>query len=76
MSTPQPSATESFLTVDEVAERIRFSPRTIKNQLNGTVFKEGEHYIRAFGRRKLLYRWDKVNDALCRPSEEKLPPSS
>lgn len=45
----------TYLTTDELAERIKYDPRTIRNQMKDTVLIENIHYIRPFGGRKILY---------------------
>jgi hypothetical protein len=50
----------TYLTTDELAERIKYDPRTIRNQLKDAVLLEGIHYIRPFGRRKILYLWEAI----------------
>lgn len=51
---------ETLLTTDELADRIKYDPRTIRNQLKDSVLLEGIHYIRPFGGRKILYRWERI----------------
>ena len=45
----------TFLTTDQLAERIQYDTRTIREQLKDSVLIEGVHYVRPFGRRKILY---------------------
>lgn len=47
-----------YLTTDELSDRIKFDPRYIRERLKGRVFREGIHYIRPFGGRKLLFIWE------------------
>jgi hypothetical protein len=54
----QTSAT--YLTARELAERIKYKPNVINNMLKDSVLLEGVHYIRPFGRRKVLYLWEAV----------------
>ena len=42
----------TFLTTDQLAERIQYDARTIREQLKDSVLIEGVHYVRPFGRRK------------------------
>jgi hypothetical protein len=56
---------QTFLTTDQLAERIQYDARTIRDQLKDSVLIEGVHYIRPFGRRKILYIWERIeNDIL------------
>jgi len=49
-----------YLTTDELAERIKYDARTIRERLKDSVLLEGVHYIRPFGGRKILYIWDVI----------------
>ena len=50
----------TYLTTDQLSERIHYDPRTIRNQLKDSVLLEGVHYVRPFGRRKLLFVWETI----------------
>ncbi len=50
----------TYLTTEELSERIKYEPRTIRNYLKDSVLLEGIHYFRPFGGRKILYIWEKV----------------
>mgnify|MGYP001764375370 FL=1 len=50
----------TYLTTEQLADRIHYDPRTIRNQLKDAVLFEGVHYIRPFGRRKLLFIWEAI----------------
>tara|TARA_R110000796_G_scaffold172370_2_gene289398 strand:- start:398 stop:673 length:276 start_codon:yes stop_codon:yes gene_type:complete len=49
-----------YLTTDELAARIKYDARTIRERLKDSVLFEGTHYIRPFGGRKILYLWDAI----------------
>ena len=49
-----------YLTTEELANRIKYNPRTIRTQLKDSVLLEGKHYFRPFGGRKILYIWDSI----------------
>jgi hypothetical protein len=51
---------QTYLTTEELAVRIKYDPRTIRNQLKDSVLLEGVHYFRPFGGRKILYVWEKI----------------
>ncbi|CAM4129743.1 hypothetical protein PSAR109036_10485 [Psychrobacter arenosus] len=51
---------QTYLTTQELAERIKYDARTIRNQLKDSVLIEGIHYIRPFGGRKILYVWEQI----------------
>lgn len=50
----------TYLTTDELSGRIKYDARTIRNQLKDSVLIEGVHYVRPFGRRKILYIWESI----------------
>lgn len=51
---------QAYLTTEELAKRIKYDARTIRNQLKDSVLLEGVHYFRPFGGRKILYVWEKI----------------
>ncbi len=50
----------TYLTTDELASRIKYDSRTIRERLKDSVLLEGIHYIRPFGGRKILFIWEKI----------------
>lgn len=54
----------TYLTAKELAERIKYKPTVINNLLKDSVLIEGVHYVRPFGRRKVLYVWEAVEQAM------------
>lgn len=50
----------TYLTTDELAGRIKYDARTIRERLKDSVLIEGTHYIRPFGGRKILYIWEHI----------------
>lgn len=50
----------TYLTTRELAERIRYNERTVREQLKDAVLLEGRHYIRPFGGRKCLFLWENI----------------
>lgn len=56
----------TYLTTQELSERIKYDPRTIRQQLKDAVLLEGLHYIRPFGGRKILYVWEKIEKDMAR----------
>jgi len=51
---------QTYLTTEQLAERIQYTPATIRNQLKDNVLLEGKHYFRPFGGRKILYIWEAI----------------
>ena len=51
---------DKYMTAKELGEVIKYHPKYINDALRDTVFLEGEHYVRPFGGRKVLYLWEAV----------------
>jgi hypothetical protein len=43
--------TEEYLTIKEVAARLKLKPKTIQNRMTAGIFKERIHYVRPRGSR-------------------------
>lgn len=56
----------TYLTTDELASRIKYDVRTIRERLKDAVLFENVHYIRPFGGRKILYLWEKIEADMVR----------
>ena len=54
--------TYTYLTAQQLAEKIQYDARTIRNQLKDSVLLEGVHYIRPFGGRKILFVWERIEE--------------
>jgi len=52
----------TYLTTEELAQRIKYDARTIRERLKDSVLLEGRHYIRPFGGRKILYLWEVIEE--------------
>jgi hypothetical protein len=52
--------TKELLTTEELAGRIKYDVRTIRERLMNSVLLEGTHYFRPFGGRKILFIWDAI----------------
>ncbi len=50
----------TYLTTEQLATRIHYDVRTIRDRLKDSVLLEGVHYIRPFGGRKLLFIWEAI----------------
>lgn len=65
----------TYLTTEQLAEKIQYNTRTIRNELIDSCLFEGTHYIRPFGRRKILFIWENIekdmlslmNDSIAMP---------
>jgi predicted transcriptional regulator len=51
---------QTYLTTDQLSERLHYDARTIRNQLVDNCLIEGRHYVRPFGRRKYLFIWEAI----------------
>src|SRR5215813_6912608 len=51
MDQPAPTsrAAEEYLTISEVAARLKVKPKTVRNEMASGVFRKGEHYVRPKG---------------------------
>lgn len=54
----------TYLTTEELANRIKYDARTIRQRLKDSVLIEGKHYIKPFGGRKILYIWEAVEQEM------------
>ena len=54
------SDTEEYLTVEELARRLNWAPKTVRNKMGPRgIFKRGIHYAEAPGL-PVLFRWSAV----------------
>ena len=53
-------STKTYLTTKQLSGRLPYTPATIRNTLMDNVLLEGVHYIRPFGRRKILFIWEVI----------------
>ena len=51
---------QTYLTTEELAIRIKYDVRTIRERLKDSVLIEGVHYFRPFGGRKILFIWSSI----------------
>jgi len=61
--------TDTYLTTEELAARIKYDCRTIRERLKDSVLLEGVHYIRPFGGRKILYIWETIESDMFKHSK-------
>lgn len=62
-------ATGAYLTTEELAERLHYHPRYIREYLIDSVLLEGVHYFRPFGRRKILFVWEAIERDMMKPQK-------
>lgn len=64
----------TYITTEQLAERIKYDSRYIRETLKDAVFVEGIHYIRPFGRRRILFIWETIErDLTALTPAEKAP---
>lgn len=66
----------TYLTTEELATRIKYDVRTIRERLKDSKLLEGTHYIRPFGGRKILFIWEAIERDIgdrSRPSPVAIP---
>ena len=68
--------THTYLTTDQLSEKIHYDTRTIRTRLKDAVLLEGVHYIRPFGGRKLLFIWESIQRDIGNFSAGKAPLAS
>lgn len=57
---PNTTDIHTYLTTAELAGRIKYDARTIRERLKDSVLLEHRHYFRPFGGRKILYIWETI----------------
>jgi len=65
-----------LITTETLSERIKYDPRYIRENLKDSVFIEGVHYIRPFGRRKILFVWEAIEQEIMKsmqPTAQVIP---
>lgn len=63
----------TYLTTEELSDRIKYDSRTIRNQLKDSVLIEGVHYIRPFNGRKILFIWQKIEELMLNGYDDDIP---
>ena len=61
-----------YMTTEELAEKLRYDARYVRECLKDSVLVEGIHYFRPFGRRKILYVWEAIEKDMLKGSGENL----
>ena len=60
---------QTYLTTQELSQRIKYDIRTIRERLKDSVLLEGIHYFRPFGGRKILFIWEKIEEDMLNTTE-------
>lgn len=62
----------TYLTTRELADRIKYDVRTIRERLKDSVLLEGIHYLRPFGGRKILFVWERIEEDMAKAASASL----
>lgn len=62
----------TYLTTEQLADRIHYNSRTIRNELVDSCLFEGRHYVRPFNRRKILFIWETIEADMLAQSEDSI----
>jgi hypothetical protein len=80
LSAPSPvgASMEEYLTISEVAARLKISPKTLRNKMSAGVFRQGEHYVRPKGlgtrfKWGAVVAWLEQEDDAGTPEEDLIP---
>ena len=57
---------QTYLTTEELSQRIKYDVRTIRERLKDSVLLEGIHYLRPFGGRKILFIWERIEEDMAK----------
>jgi hypothetical protein len=63
---------QTYLTTEQLSDRIHYTARTIRNELLDACLIEGKHYIRPFGRRKILFIWNAIESDMLNIANDSL----
>ena len=66
------NAAITYLTTQELADRIKYDVRTIRERMKDSVLLEGVHYLRPFGGRKILYIWEQIEKDMAKSAAASL----
>ena len=66
------TVSEEYLTIEEVASRLKLKPKTIKNKMAAGIFKKGRHYFSPRGLRP-RFKWSAVQAWLEGEDDESAP---
>ncbi|WP_026843296.1 hypothetical protein [Citrifermentans bremense] len=61
-------ATATYITTEELACKLHYDSRYIREHLKDSVLLEGVHYIRPFGRRRILFIWETIERDMVKAS--------
>lgn len=51
---------KTYLSAQQLAQKLHYKVSYIRCHLKDKVFIEGEHYVRPFGGRRILYIWENI----------------
>jgi len=59
MSEAAPMNTEEYLSINELASRLKLKPKTVKNKMSNGTFAKGVHYVSPKGLRP-RFKWSAI----------------
>jgi hypothetical protein len=63
----------TYITTEELSKKIKYDSKYIRNCLLDSVFVEGIHYVKPFGRRKILFIWETIEEEMRKASAVHVP---
>ena len=63
---------QTYLTTEELSQRIKYDVRTIRERLKDPVLLEGIHYLRPFGGRKILFIRERIEEDMAKAATASL----
>ena len=63
---------QTYLTTEELSQRIKYDVRTIRERLKDSVLLEGIHYLRPFGGRKILFIRERIEEDMAKAATASL----
>ncbi len=66
-------STSTYMSTDQLASKLHYDSRYIREYLKDSVLLEGVHYFRPFGRRKILFIWETIERDMVKDSQIAVP---
>jgi len=63
----------TYMSTDQLASKLHYDSRYIREYLKDSVLLEGVHYFRPFGRRKILFIWETIERDMVKDSQISAP---
>lgn len=66
-------AISTYITTEQLASKLHYDSRYIRECLKDSVLLEGVHYVRPFGRRRILFIWETIERDMMKTSLMEAP---